>query len=171
MSHSKVSRPALFAAALGAAVAFTGAPAAAATPKVSCKIAKAVTRLPSPPVWFPVPQPFDTTLIVNGNALPTFAHGLRWQVETRYFFLVRLPRGGNVRDPKAKVAFSARFENLGRSVDVLRRRDGRLFAQWPTTGKGRDTTVVVSQNMASTEFGEFVASLRKVEYPKGCGTA
>ena len=158
-------------AAVAAAAVVAVTPAEAATPKLSCRIATAAAKLPGKPVWFPSPQPFDTTLTVDANAKPTFARGLKWQVETRYFFLVRLPKGGDVRDRKAKVVFSAAFPNLGRSVSILRRADGRLFAQFPTNGKGVDTTVVVSLNMATTELGEFLSSLRKVQWPKGCGTA
>jgi len=153
------------------AVAVAAGPAGAATPKVNCRIAKAVEQLPAKPVWFPAPQPFDTTLTVPADAKPTFSRGLRWQVETRYFFLTRLPNGGKVADPKAKAVFSASFGNLGRTVTILRRADGRLFAQFPTTGKGKDTTVIVSSNMATTEFGEFLSSLRKVQWPTNCGAA
>ena len=149
----------------------TVAPAGAASPKLNCRIAKALAHVPAKPVWFPVPQPFDTTLTVNSGAKPGFVHGLKWSVETRYFFLVRLPRGASLREPKASVVFNARFDNIGRAIEVLRNRDGRLFAEWPTNGSGRDTTAVVAKNMSSTEFGEFVGSLRKVTWPSGCGTA
>jgi hypothetical protein len=167
---SGLTRAALLAVVVTASI-LAAAPADAAAPKLSCRIAKAAAQLPGKPVWFPSPQPFDTTLTVPANAKPTFARGLKWQVETRYFFLVRLPNGGNVRDPRAKAVFSADFSNLGRSITIQRRGDGRLFAQFPTTGKGKDTTVVVSLNMATTEFGEFLSSLRKVRWPTGCGTA
>ncbi len=159
-------------AALGALATATtlasGAPAGAAPPKLSCKIAKALTHVSAQPIWFPVPQPPDTTLTVNADAPPKFVHGLKWQVETRYFWLVRLPRGGKVGDPKAELVFSARFDNLGRTVDVLRLKDDRLFAQWRTSRSGADTTAVVAKNITGTEFGEFVASLAKVRYPTGC---
>jgi hypothetical protein len=159
-------------AAVVAAVAMLPAPSGAATPKLSCAIAKALERVPAKPVWFPVPQPMDTTLTVNGDARPTFANGLNWMVETRYFWLGRMPRGTTFRDPGSKVVLSGvRFTNLGRSIDIVRLRDGRYFAKWPTSGSGKDTTVAVAKNMSSTEFGEFVASLRKVQWPTGCGTA
>ncbi len=154
--------------ALALAAALAAGSEGAAQPKLGCKIAKALARVPARPVWFPAPQPVDTTLIVNAAAPPTFARGLKWSVETRYFWLARLPRGGKVGDPKAKLVLSARFDNLGRTVNVLRRKDGRLFALWKTSGKGADTTVVVAKNMTATEFGDFVASLRKVRYPTGC---
>jgi hypothetical protein len=168
-----LSRPprriALLGATVAAATLASAAPAdAAVAPKLSCKIAKALKRVPAKPVWFPVPQPPDTTLTVNGAAPPKFARGLKWSVDTRYLWLGRYPRGAKVADPKAKLVFSARFANLGRTITVLRRRDGRLFTQWKTSGKGRDTTVVVSKDITSTELGEFVASLRKVRYPAGC---
>jgi hypothetical protein len=154
--------------AVAATALAAGGPAGAAAPKLSCKISRALAQVPAKPVWFPAPQPPDTTLTVNAAALPTFARGLKWSVETRYFWLGRFPRGGKVRDPKAKLVFSARFTNLGRTVDILRRGDGRLFTQWKTSGKGADTTVIVAKNMTSTELGAFVASLRKVRYPTGC---
>jgi hypothetical protein len=168
--RSRLIRAGLVVLAAIAAIA-VAAPADAATPTLSCRIAKAAAKLPGKPVWFPAPQPFDTTLTVPANAAPTFRSGLKWQVETRYFFLVRLPNGGSVKDAKAKAVFSARFANLGRNVTILRRGDGRLFAQFPTGGRGRDTTVVVSLNMATTEFGEFLSSLRKVRWPSRCGSA
>jgi hypothetical protein len=163
--------PALLAAALVAAALAVPGPSVAANPKLSCAVAQALTRVAAKPVWFPVPQPRDTTLTVNGGAPPSFANGLRWMVETRYFWLGRMPRGTTFRDPGSKVVLSATFPNLARSVDIVRLRDGRYFAKWPTAGSGRDTTVAVARNMSSTEFGEFVASLRKVRYPSGCGTA
>ena len=159
--------PAILAAAVACAFGTSVAPASGAPPKVTCKIANALKRVPAKPVWFPVPQPEDTTLIVDDDARPGFVHGLRWSVESRYFFLVRMPRGTSFRDPKAKVAFDARFANLGRSISILRLGDGRLLAKWPTAGKGRDTTVVVAVNMSATEFGAFLASLRRVAYPTG----
>ena len=166
----RLTRPLLLAATVVAVLA-TGGPAGAATPKLTCSIAKALTHVPSKPVWFPAPQPEGTTLIVDASSRPGFSHGLEWSVETRYFFLVRLPRGTSFRDRKAKVVFDVRFTNLGRSIAIQRLGDGRLYAKWPTAGKGRDTTVVVAKNMSATEFGVFVASLRRVAYPTGCGTA
>jgi hypothetical protein len=157
--------------AAAAAIAVPGQ-SVAANPKLSCAISQALGRVAAKPVWFPVPQPRDTTLTVNGTAPPSFANGLRWMIEGRYFWLARMPRGTAFRDPGSKVVLSAvRFTNLGRSIDIVRLRDGRYFAKWPTAGSGRDTTVAVAKNMTSTEFGEFVASLRKVQWPSGCGTA
>jgi hypothetical protein len=128
--------------------------------------------VPAKPVWFPVPQPYDTTLTVNESAPPSFRNGLRWMIETRYFWLARMPRGTTFADPKSKVVLSAvQFANLGRRIDIVRLQDGRYFAKWPTAGSGRDTTVAVAKNMTSTEFGEFIASLRKVRWPTGCGNA
>jgi hypothetical protein len=168
LAHGRSIRLAVV-APLAAVVAFAAGDAnGAAAPRVSCQIAKAVTRLPSRPVWFPAPMPMGTTLTVPDDAPPTFRRGLKWSVETRYFWLVRLPRGGKIADPKAKLVFTARFPNLGRELDVLRRSDGRLFAAWRTNGAGRDITAVVAKNMTGTEFGEFVASLRKVRYPARC---
>jgi hypothetical protein len=165
-------RLALLGTTVAAAAIVIAGPSSAAAPKLSCSIANALTRVPAKPVWFPVPQPYDTTLTVNENAPPSFTHGLRWMVETRYFWLARMPRGTTFSDPKSKVVLSAvRFPNLGRSIDIVRLQDGRLFAKWPTAGSGRDTTVAVAKNMSATEFGEFVASLRKVRWPSGCGSA
>ena len=167
MLGTGTTRLALLGAVLAAALA-SARPAGAASPKLSCKIGKALTHVPARPVWFPVPQPRGTTLTVNADARPLFVHGLKWQVETRYFWLVRVPRGTNLGDPTAKLVFNARFDNLGRSVSVLRLSDGRLFTQWRTSGNGADTTAVVAKNITATEFAEFVASMRKVQYPTGC---
>ena len=159
-------------AVLAATATVIAGPSPAASPKLSCSIASALTRVPAKPVWFPVPQPRDTTLTVNENAPPSFANGLRWMVEMRYFWLARMPRGTTFTDPKSKVVLSAvQFGNLGRRIDIVRLGDGRLFAKWPTAGPGRDTTVVVAKNMSATEFGEFLASLRQVQWPANCGSA
>jgi hypothetical protein len=154
--------------AVASAMTVGTGPVRAASPVLTCRIAGALARVPAKPVWFPAPQPVGTTLVVGAAAPPTFAHGLKWTVENRYFWLVRLPRGGQVADAKAKLVFDARFPNLGRAVVVLRRADGRLYTQFKTTGSGPDTTVVVASNMTSTEFAEFIASLKKVRYPSGC---
>jgi hypothetical protein len=50
----------------------------------------------------------------------------------------------------------------------MRLGDGRLFAQWPTNRRGRDTTVVVGRNQTTTDVGFFLASLRKVQWPARC---
>jgi hypothetical protein len=155
-------------AALATVMTVGTGPVGAASPTLTCKLAGALARVPAKPVWFPAPQPVGTTLVVDAAAPPAFAHGLKWTVENRYFWLVRLPRGAKVADPKAKLVFNARFPNLGRAVDVLRRTDGRLYARFKTTGSGPDTTVAVASNVTSTEFGDFVASLQKVRYPSGC---
>ncbi len=168
MLGERLTRLPLLGALVAASALASAEPAGAASPKLSCKIAKALELVPAQPVWFPVPQPADTTLTVNADAPPKYVRGLKWSVETRYFWLVRVPRGGKLGDPKAQVVFNARFENLGRNVVVLRQRDGRLFAQWNTSGKGPDTTVVVAKNITGTEFGQFLATLRNVQYPTGC---
>ena len=157
------------AALAAAAVTFANCGSAvAATPKLGCRLAVALQRLPAPPVWFPSPQPAPTTLTVDVSAGPGLAHGLRWSVEDRWFWLGRLPRGGTTRDPKAMLVFGARFDNLGREIAVVRRRDGRLYTELSTTGRGADRTVVVAKDMTATEFGAFLASLRKVRYPTAC---
>jgi hypothetical protein len=162
-------RPGGLAALAAAAVAFASCgSAAAAAPTLGCKLAVALERLPAPPVWFPSPQPAPSTLTVDVAAGPGLVHGLRWSIEDRSFWLGRRPHAGTTRDPEAKLVFDARFDNLGRTVAVVRRRDGRLYTELSTTGRGADRTVVVAKNMTATEFGEFLASLRKARYPTGC---
>jgi len=137
-------------------------------PVLSCTTAKSLARLPARPVWFPVPQPEDVRPAVNVNAPPKFVRGVKWDWGDRYFWLARLPKGANLGDPKAKVVAGLRFPNLARAVRILRLSDGRLFAQWPTTRRYPDTTVVVAKNHTTTEIGFFLASLRKVRLPTGC---
>jgi hypothetical protein len=169
---STTRRLALLAATVAALSLAPAVPSSAATPKINCRTAQALTLLPAKPIWFPAPQPYDTVLTVNENAPPSFRKGLRWMVETRYFWLARMPAGSTFRDPRSKVVLDGvRFTNLGRSVDIVRLRDGRLFAKWATSGRGRDTTVAVAKNMSATEFGEFLGTLHKVQWPTGCGTA
>ena len=156
-------------AALGAvaALAFC-AEAVPAGPRLDCTTAKALSRLPARPVWFPVPQPDELRPVVNAGAPPKFVRGVKWDWGDRYLWMARLPRGANLGDPKAKVVVGLAFPNLGRTVKILRLSDGRLFAQWPTSRRYPDTTVVVGKNQTTTELGFFLASLQKVQWPARC---
>jgi hypothetical protein len=167
-----IARLALLAALATAlfAVTLDGSTAATKKPNIGCGTAKALRKVPAKPIWFSIKPPESGGgFSADVHALPTFVNGLKWSYpDDRYFWLARLPRGGAAANQKGSITAELEFTNLDQVVKIVRLRDGRLFARWPSSGSGRDVTVVVAKNHSTTEMGWFISSLRKVTWPTNC---
>lgn len=156
--------------ALAFAVLALASPSASAPPvQLDCATAKRIAATPGKPYWFPVPEPRGV-FHASGDALPWFLRGLKWTSGRTYLFLVRIPGGANLGDIglQSKVAAKPRLANVGRTVEVLRLPDGRLFVQWPTRRVYPDLTAVVAKGVTVARYVAFLRSLRPIAWPGGC---
>ena len=139
---------------------------------ISCALAERLARSAARPVWFPSRQP-QGRLVVNAN-VPIFGPGLEWASGQRYFFLYRLPRGGNLGEPFPTKVTSPYLTNFGHKLPVLRlaRVEGRrLYAEWPTLARypdltAADITVAVAKGESVSRFVAFLGSLHHIVWPE-----
>ena len=133
---------------------------------VTCAVATTLSRASVRPAWYPSTKP-SGTLKIN-SSVPIFTKGLEWVLGNRYLFLGRVPNGANMGGGVSKVNAFAYIPGVKANVQIWRINgtgDGRLFAQWATSGRYPDTTYAVGKGETVAKFLSFLHSLHKIVWP------